>query len=149
MNSFNPVRQLNISIVSVTGQIYQGQASFVALPSREGDIGVLPQHAPMLTMLRPGNVRVHSVAGPVELIYITGGLAEIRPDAVSILSDVAFRTDASEKQAAQQAMAVAQKAMREGLPIDDIAKAHARLQAELSLFAPPVRHNYLRSRLPK
>ena len=101
MNRLGPA--LNVSIVSVIGQIYQGQASFVALPSREGEIGVLPRHAPMLTMVRPGNVRVHSAAGPVELIYITGGLVDIRPDAVSILSDVAFRTDASEKQAAQQA----------------------------------------------
>lgn len=149
MNSPNPARQLTISIVSVTGQIYQGQARFVCLPSPEGEIGVMPQHAPMLTMLRPGNVRVHSVAGSVELIYITGGLVEVRPDSVSILSDVAFRTDASEKQAAQQAMAVAKKAMRDGLPIDDIAKAHARLQAELSLFAPQARLSHLRSRLPK
>ena len=127
---------MHVSIVSVTGEIYRGDASFAALPSRSGELGILPRHAPMLSMLRPGNVRVHERSGLVQLIYITGGLAEIRPDEIAILADVAFRTEASERQAAQDATAVAQKAMREGLPIDDIARAHALLQAELVLLAP-------------
>lgn len=148
MSATGSGRCLQVSIVSVTGLIYQGRARFVALPAREGEIGVLPQHAPMLAMLRPGNVRIHSESGVVELIYITGGLVDIRPDAVSILSDVAFRTEQSEKLAAQHALAVAEKALRDGLPIDDIAKAHARLQAELSLL-PVSRLVHPRPRLPK
>ena len=147
MSSDPQGRCLQLNIVSVTGLIYQGRARFVSLPAREGEIGVLPQHAPMLTMLRPGNVRIHAESGLVELIYITGGLVDVRPDTVCILSDVAFRTEQSEKLAAQHALAVAEKAMRDGLPIDDSAKAHARLQAELSLLPmPPLVRS--RTRLP-
>lgn len=137
---------MHVSIVSVTGEIYQGNAHFAALPSRSGELGILPRHAPMLSMLRPGHVRVHEESGQVQLVYITGGMAEIRPDEISILADVAFRTEASEKQAAQDAIAVAEKAMREGLPISDIAKAHALLQAELALLAPEFHRRKLRSR---
>lgn len=126
---------LRVSIVAVTGEIYRGEARFVVLPSRCGELGIKPHHAPILTMLRPGNVRLHQLSGQILLVYTTGGLAEVRPDEVSILADVAFRTEASEHQAAQQAIAVAERAMREGLPIDDIAQAHARLQAELHLLA--------------
>lgn len=146
MNTPRTALLMHISIVSVTGEIYRGDASFAALPSRSGELGILPRHAPMLSMLRPGNVRVHEQSGQVQLIYITGGMAEIRPDEIAILADVAFRTEASERQAAQDAIAVAEKAVHDGLPINDIAKAHALLQAELALLAPEFNRRGRRSR---
>lgn len=127
-------RLIRVGVVSVTGDIYRGPVRFAVLPARNGELGVLPGHAPLLTMLIPGHVRLVDESGLVQLIYITGGMAEVRPDEISILADVAFRTETSEQQAAQQALWVAQQAMRGGLPIDSIASAHARLQAELALL---------------
>jgi len=80
---------IQIDIVSAEGEIYSGEATMVFAPAKMGEVGIAPRHAPLLTALKPGEVRVQTPDGGEESFYITGGLLEIQPHQVTVLADTA------------------------------------------------------------
>jgi F-type H+-transporting ATPase subunit epsilon len=128
---------MHVDVVSAEESMFSGLAEFVVVPAEEGDIGVYPRHAPLMAALRPGSVRIQPPDGKEEiLIYVSGGLLEIQPHAVSVLSDTAIRShDLDEalaleaKKKAEELMAKRQAAMDYARAQAELAQAIAQLQA--------------------
>jgi F-type H+-transporting ATPase subunit epsilon len=118
---------IHVDIVSPEGQLYSGEASMVFAPAVNGEIGVAPRHAPLLTTLKPGEVRVQVQGEEEHLFYVGGGALEIQPHAVSILADTAVRARDLDEAAAQHAKTQAEEAMRTNKDKIDIAEATAEL----------------------
>src|ERR1700731_5027138 len=96
---------IHVDIVSAEGEIFSGEARMVFLPASEGEIGVTPRHAPLLTLLKPGEVRVQPPEGEELFFYVGGGALEVQPKRVTVLADTAARAkdlDEAEAQAAKQ-----------------------------------------------
>ncbi len=118
---------IHVDIVSAEGEIFSGEASLVVVPASEGDVGIAPRHAPLLTELRPGAVRVQSVGQEERLFYVTGGLLEIQPNAVMVLADSALRPDQLDVDGAEQARKQAEEALSGATEKTDIEKAQRDL----------------------
>ena len=84
---------INVDIVSAEGEIFSGEAAMVFAPAKMGEVGIAPRHAPLLTALKPGEVRVQDTEGKEHFFYITGGMLEVQPHAVMVLADTALRGD--------------------------------------------------------
>ena len=118
---------IQVDIVSAEGQIYSGPADMIIAPAKLGDVGITPRHAPMLTNLRPGEVRIQ-VEGEEELfIYVTGGVLEVQPHLVTVLADSALHGDQLDEQAALDAQKAAEEALQGATAKEDIAHAQAQL----------------------
>ncbi|HZF31539.1 MAG TPA: F0F1 ATP synthase subunit epsilon [Gammaproteobacteria bacterium] len=83
---------IHVNIVSAEGEIYAGDADMVFAPAKMGEIGIAPRHAPLLTQLKPGSVRVQTGDGE-KVFYVTGGVLEIQPHLVTVLADSALHAD--------------------------------------------------------
>jgi F-type H+-transporting ATPase subunit epsilon len=118
---------IQVDIVSAEGEIYSGNAKMVYAPARLGEVGIAPRHAPLLTALKPGEVRVEDPDGKEHLFYVTGGMLEIQPHLVTVLADTAMRGDQLDEAAALAAKQDAEKAL-EGISDEtDLARAQAEL----------------------
>lgn len=122
---------IQVDIVSAEGEIFAGPARVVFLPATEGEIGVYPRHAPLLTMLKPGEVRVQTTDGEEHSFYVGGGALEVQPHRVTVLADTAARARDLDEAAALAAKQRAQEALTGRL--DKISYAEA--QAELARAA--------------
>lgn len=118
---------LHVDIVSAEGEIFSGEASMVFAPAQMGEIGIAPRHAPLLTTLRPGEVRVQVPNGEEQLFYVSGGALEIQPHLVTVLADTAARANDLDEAAAREAMERAEEALRDRKGEIDSAKAQAEL----------------------
>lgn len=118
---------LQVNIVSLQGEIYSGKALRVAAPALLGEVGIHPRHAPMLTPLKEGEVRILTPGNTLELIYVSGGLLEVQPTLVTILADTAARAKGSDQAAAAEARRLTAEAMQH---LDRLT-AHDRAYAEL------------------
>jgi F-type H+-transporting ATPase subunit epsilon len=118
---------IHVDIVSPEGQLFSGEATMVFAPAVNGEIGVAPRHAPLLTTLKPGEVRVQVEGEEEHLFYVGGGALEIQPHLVSILADTAARARDLDEAAALQAKAQAEEAMRTNKDKIDMAEATAEL----------------------
>jgi len=107
---------LHVEVVSAEGQIYSGTAQMVFAPAVEGEVGIAPRHAPLLTMIRPGEVRIRDENGAEHHIFVTTGVLEVQPTAVTILADTAVRAADLDEAAAIEAKRRAEEllAKREG-----------------------------------
>ena len=119
---------IKVDIVSAEGEIHSGDAAMVFAPASMGEVGIAPRHAPMLTTLKPGEVRVQTEEGEEEAFYITGGMLEIQPNQVTILADTALRGDQLDEAAALAAQQQAEKALEGAADETDIVKATAELE---------------------
>ncbi|MDJ0712505.1 MAG: F0F1 ATP synthase subunit epsilon [Woeseiaceae bacterium] len=119
---------IKVDIVSAEGEIHSGDAAMVFAPASMGEVGIAPRHAPMLTTLKPGEVRVQDEEGQEEAFYITGGMLEIQPNQVTILADTALRGDQLDEAAALAAQQQAEKALEGASQETDIVRANAELQ---------------------
>jgi F-type H+-transporting ATPase subunit epsilon len=99
----------HLDIVSASESIFSGLATFVFVPAVEGEIGIAPRHAPLITSLKPGSVRVQADNKEEVSIYVSGGILEIQPHVVTILSDTAIRAKDLDEAAALRAKEQAQK----------------------------------------
>lgn len=118
---------IQVDIVSAEGEIFSGDASMVFAPARMGEVGIAPRHAPLLTTLKPGEVRVQDAEGKEHFFYITGGMLEIQPHLVTVLADTALRGDQLDEAAALAARDEAERAL-EGISGEtDLARAQAEL----------------------
>jgi F-type H+-transporting ATPase subunit epsilon len=118
---------IQVDIVSAEGEIHSGTASMVFAPAKMGEVGIAPRHAPMLSPLSPGEVRVQDADGKEEVFYITGGLLEVQPHLVTILADTALRGDQLDEAAALAAQHDAEEALKGASDQTDIARAQAEL----------------------
>lgn len=132
--------ELNVDIVSAEGEIFAGTASMVFAPATMGDLGIAPRHAPLLTTLRPGEVRVQDAKGEERSFYITGGMIEVQPAQVTVLADTALRSDELDEAqalAAQQAAEEALKGVSDQVDVQqaqrDLVEAQARYRAAQKL----------------
>jgi F-type H+-transporting ATPase subunit epsilon len=119
---------IQCDIITQERTVYSAQADYVSLPGTEGIMGILPNHAPLLTALTFGEVMVRK-DGDQQYFAIGGGFAEVRPDQVTILADSAERADEINIERAQQARERAEEAMKEGVPGD--SAAYAQIEAAL------------------
>ena len=122
---------LHVDIVSAEGQIFSGEAAMVVAPGREGELGILPRHAPLLTLLRPGEVRVQTPDGEQHPFYIGGGALEVQPTKVTVLADTAVRAKDLDEAAARNAVQRAEEVLKKR--VGDLSQAEAL--AELSRAA--------------
>lgn len=118
---------INVDIVSAEGQIYAGEAAMVFVPATLGELGIAPRHAPLLTTLKPGEVRVKDAAGAEQHFYIGGGALEIQPTRVTVLADTAARARDLDEAEATAAKARAEAALADRSDMIDVAEAQAEL----------------------
>ena len=119
---------IQVDIVSAEGEIYSGQAQMVYLPAAEGEIGVAPRHAPLLALLKAGEVRVQLPEGGAELsFYVGGGALEVQPTRVTVLADTAARAHDLDEAAALAARKRAEEALAAKVDRIELAEAQAEL----------------------
>ena len=119
---------IHVDVVSAEESIFSGVAEFVAVPAEMGELGIYPRHAPLLTRLKPGSVRIKIPdQAEEELIYVSGGILEVQPNVVTILSDTAMRGQDLDEAKALEAKQKAEEAMKNHAGSMDYAKAQAEL----------------------
>lgn len=118
---------IHIDIVSAEGQIFSGEASMVFVPGSQGELGIAPRHAPLLTTLSAGEVRVQTQGQEEQSFYVGGGALEIQPHLVTVLADTAARAHDLDEAAALAAKQRAEDAVRERKDKVEIAEAQAEL----------------------
>ena len=118
---------MHVDIVSAEAEIFSGTATMVFAPAEMGEDGIAPRHAPMLTKLKPGEVRVQTQEGEEQTFFVSGGLLEVQPHVVTVLADTAVRADDLDQAAAQRAKEEAERALADRTGEVEIAEAQARL----------------------
>ncbi len=118
---------IRVDIVSAEGEIFSGEAAMVFAPARLGEIGIAPRHAPLLTDLKPGEVRVQSGDGTERLFYVTGGVLEVQPYLVTVLADSALHAEQLDEEAALAAREHAREALEGRHGEIDLLQAQAEL----------------------
>jgi len=118
---------IRIDIVSAEEEIYSGDATMVFAPAAMGELGIAPQHTPLMTRLKPGEVRVQTADGEEMFFYVSGGMLEIQPHIVTVLADTAKRAKDIDEAAALEAKERAEKALQDKTDDIDFAKAQAEL----------------------
>lgn len=113
----------HIDIVSAESEIYSGAVTMIYAPAEMGEVGIAPRHAPMVTRLKPGEVRVQTQEGEEQHIYVSGGILEVQPHIVTVLADTATRAADIDEAAALEAKERAEKAMKDKTDAVDYAKA--------------------------
>ncbi len=118
---------IHVNVVSAEESIFSGEAKFVALPGEAGELGVYPRHTPLITRIRPGAVRIEKADGSEEFVFVAGGILEIQPDTVTVLSDTAIRGKDLDEGKARAAEAAAHEALKNAKSDIDIALAQSEL----------------------
>jgi F-type H+-transporting ATPase subunit epsilon len=119
---------IHVDVVSAEEQIFSGEAEFVVLPGIMGELGIYPRHAPLLTQIKPGAVRIR-LPGQAEdeLVFVQGGFLEVQPTRVTVLADTAIRAKDLDEVAAMAAKKAAEEAMQNKTSREEIAQAEAEL----------------------
>jgi F-type H+-transporting ATPase subunit epsilon len=127
---------LHVDIVSAEKTLYSGSAEVVIAPGQRGELGIYPRHTPLLTTLKPGSVRI-KVPDQLEeeLIYVSGGILEVQPNVVTILSDSAIRGADLDEAKALEAMRAAEEAMKDKAATIDYAQAQVELAQAVAQLA--------------
>ena len=118
---------IHVDVVSAEESLFSGAARFVALPGESGELGILPKHTPLISRIKPGSVRIELPDGSEEFIFVAGGILEVQPNCVTVLSDTAIRGKDLDAEKAQIAKAAAEEALRNATNGMDLAKAQSEL----------------------
>jgi len=119
---------IHVDIVSAEGEIFSGLAEMVYAPAVMGEVGIAPRHTPLVTQLKPGEVRVDTGSGKeMQHFYVSGGILEVQPHVVTVLADTAIRAADLDEAAAQEAKRRAEEAMSDRSAEFEYAKAQAEL----------------------
>src|ERR1700753_3170811 len=133
---------IHVDIVSAEGELFSGPAKMVFAPASQGDLGIAPRHAPLLTLLKAGEVQVETPSGERQHFFVGGGALEVQPNKVTVLADTAVRAKDLDEAAALEAKQRAEEALKD--------KAGHLEQAEaLAEFAPVAAQLRLIERLRK
>lgn len=120
-------KQLHVDIVSAEEQIFSGNADMIIAPGEAGELGILPEHAPLLTRIKPGTVRIRQGGQDTEVIYVSGGMMEVQPDRVTVLADTSIRAHDLDEAKALEAERQAKDALSNRTGALEVAKAQAEL----------------------
>ncbi len=117
---------IHVDVVSAEASIFEGEAEFVALPGETGELGIYPQHTPLITRIRPGAVRI-KLAGrdEEEFVFVAGGILEVQPLRVTVLADTAIRGHDLDEAKAEAAKKAAEEAMTNAKSDIDFARAQS------------------------
>lgn len=128
---------MHVDVVSAEEQIYSGTAEFLAVPGEMGEIGVLPRHAPLLTRIKPGALRIKVANSNDEevLVYVSGGILEVQPHVVTVLADTAIRGGDLDEAKALEAKKLAEEALANRSGSIDYAAAQAELAQAVAQLA--------------
>ena len=118
---------LHVDIVSAEKELFSGAVEMVTAPGELGELGILPRHSQLLTRLKPGQVRVRLLGGEEQLFYVSGGLLEVQPHVVTILSDTAERARDLDVVAAQSAKQRAEQVIADSRSEFEFARAKVEL----------------------
>lgn len=118
---------VHVDIVSAEAAIFSGLATMVFAPGVMGELGIMPRHAPLLTKIKPGEVRIRTEDGNEEFFYVSGGMLEIQPHVITILADTAARAKDLDEAAAQAAKQRAEQVLKDKKGDIDLAQAEAEL----------------------
>jgi F-type H+-transporting ATPase subunit epsilon len=125
---------IHVDIVSAEGEIHSGDARMVYAPAKMGEVGIAPRHAPLLTALKPGEVRVEDTDGKEHFFYVTGGMLEIQPPLVTVLADTARRGEQLDEAAALKAQQDAELALQGASGEMDLKRAQLELAEAQARF---------------
>jgi F-type H+-transporting ATPase subunit epsilon len=123
---------LHVDIVSAEAEIFSGTVTMVFAPAEMGEVGIAPRHAPLLTRLKPGEVRVHLADGGEQSFFVSGGMLEVQPHVVTVLADTAIRAHDLDEAAAVQAKERAERMLADKHADIDYAKAQAELAQSIA-----------------
>ena len=118
---------IHVDVVSAEESIFSGEAKFVALPGETGELGIYPRHIPLITRIKAGSVRIEKADGTEEFVFVAGGILEVQPHCVTVLSDTAVRGKDLDEEKANEAKAAAQEALSNAKSEIDMAKATSEL----------------------
>ena len=122
---------IHVDVVSAEESIFSGEATFVALPGEAGELGIYPRHTPLITRIKPGSVRIELAGGGEEFVFVAGGILEVQPHGVTVLSDTAVRGKDLDEAKASDSKRAAEEAVKNAKSDLDLAKA----QSELAVLA--------------
>jgi F-type H+-transporting ATPase subunit epsilon len=122
---------IHVDVVSAEESIFSGEARFVALPGEAGELGIYPRHTPLITRIKSGSVRIEKADGSEEFVFVAGGILEVQPNCVTVLSDTAIRGKDLDEEKANAAREAAQEALKNANSEIDIA----RIQSEIAVMA--------------
>ena len=125
------MKTIHVDVVSAEESIFSGEARFVALPGEAGELGIYPRHTPLISRIKSGSVRIEKADGSEEFIFVAGGILEVQPDCVTVLTDTAIRGKDLDEEKANAARLAAQEAVKNAKSEIDLAKA----QSELAILA--------------
>lgn len=126
---------VHIDVVSAEASIFSGEAEFVVVPASAGEVGIFPHHAPMVTTIKPGAVRIKQTDTAEDtLIFISGGLLEVQPGLITVLADTAVRGHDLDEAKAIAAKASAEEAMKNRTSDMDYARAQAELSEAVAII---------------
>jgi F-type H+-transporting ATPase subunit epsilon len=129
---------IRCDIVSAEEEIFHGDVQMVVASGEMGELGIAPRHAPLITRLKPGQVRVTLANGEEQLFYVSGGILEVQPQVVTVLTDTAIRGGDLDEESARKAMEEAQRILAGRGEAQDLAAAQEQLvqsQAQLQALA--------------
>ncbi|MBK6615214.1 F0F1 ATP synthase subunit epsilon [Ottowia sp.] len=118
---------IHVDVVSAEESIFSGEATFVALPGEAGELGIYPRHTPLITRIKPGSVRIQKAGGGEEFVFVAGGILEVRPHVVTVLSDTAIRGKDLDDEKANAAKRAAEEALKNAKSEIDMARATSEL----------------------
>ena len=118
---------IRVDVVSAEESIFSGDAKFVALPGESGELGILPGHIPLITRIKPGAVRIEKAEGGEEFVFVAGGILEVQPNHITVLSDTAIRGKDLDEAKATDARKAAEEAVKNAKSDLDLAKATSEL----------------------
>nr|WP_295784048.1 F0F1 ATP synthase subunit epsilon [Rhodoferax sp.] len=122
---------IHVDVVSAEESIYSGEAKFVALPGEAGELGIYPRHTPLITRIKAGSVRIEKADGTEEFVFVAGGILEVQPNCITVLSDTAIRGKDLDEEKANAAKAAAEEALKNAKSEID----QARIASELYVIA--------------
>jgi F-type H+-transporting ATPase subunit epsilon len=114
-------------VVSAEESIFSGEAKFVALPGEAGELGIYPRHTPLITRIKAGSVRIEKADGTEEFVFVAGGILEVQPNCVTVMSDTAIRGKDLDDEKANEAKAAAEEALKNAKSDIDFARASSEL----------------------
>jgi F-type H+-transporting ATPase subunit epsilon len=123
---------IRCDIVSAEEEIFHGDVKLVVATGEMGELGIAPRHAPLITRLKPGQVRVVMESGDEQFFYVSGGILEVQPQVVTVLTDTAIRAKDLDEAAAKQAKEEAEKLLLNRTDALEIAEAQAQLAQALA-----------------
>ncbi|MDE1998097.1 MAG: F0F1 ATP synthase subunit epsilon [Burkholderiales bacterium] len=127
---------IHVDVVSAEESIFSGEATLVSLPGEVGELGILPRHAPLITRIKPGAVRIQRADNnEEEFVFVAGGILEVQPHCVTVLADTAIRGADLDEAKANEAKRLAEEAVQNAKGDLDLAKAQSELAVMVAQLA--------------